>query len=96
MSDYVIDITREMVYEKLRNSINQLYSKYERNKRLNLKKTDNPMEQVRILEERRYVTKLQEQIDMIYEVNKLEKFNLVDYQYAIETVKYRIQNLLEE
>ena len=94
MSDYVIDITREMVYEKLRNSINQLYSKYERNKRLNLKKTDNPMEQVRILEERRYVTKLQEQIDMIYEANKLEKFNLVDYQYAIETVKCRIQNLL--
>lgn len=96
MSEYVIDIKREMVYEELRDSINQLYSKYATNKRLNLEETDNPMEQVRILEERRYVTKIQEQIEQIYQANKLEKFNLADYRHAINAVKYRIRCILEE
>lgn len=91
----VTNITRRMIYEELRIPINRMYSKYARNKRLNLQETEDPVEQVRILEERRYVTKIQEQIEQIYLDNQGEKFNLWDYNAAINAMNARIQCILE-
>lgn len=87
-----MELEEEMIYQDLKDEINQVYQKHR--ERMGLPETSKPREQLEVLEERKIVTGIIRQIKELKEENEGVKFRGYPYQQGVKNIAIRLEGLL--